>query len=188
MTPNLFLRAWHRLGVYLGAGALLVAGLFSLGGCTHGVQPLQESTIVYIVRHAEKAASDGKDPSLSAAGHDRAKALARMLKHIEIDALLSSDYRRTRQTLAPVAQQTGLQIQIYDASDSAGLVGMILTAYRGRTVVIAGHSNTVPEIVRLFVGERASDKHLGHEEYDRLYAVVLGAGAQPQVLALAYPF
>ena len=49
-----------------------------------------------IVRHAEKAASDGKDPDLSPAGRARAEALVRILKDSGITAIFTSEFKRTQ--------------------------------------------------------------------------------------------
>ena len=51
--------------------------------------------VVVVVRHAEKAASDGKDPDLSPAGRARAEALARILKDSGIATIFTTEFKRT---------------------------------------------------------------------------------------------
>ena len=57
--------------------------------------------IVVIVRHAEKAANDPKDPDLSEAGRERAQTLARILKDGHITAIFTTEFKRTQETAAP---------------------------------------------------------------------------------------
>src|SRR5690606_13518954 len=61
-----------------------------------------------IVRHAEKAGGAGSDPALSDAGRERAAALARRLSGTSVAAVYTTDFRRTRDTVAPTAAAQGL--------------------------------------------------------------------------------
>ena len=68
-------------------------------------------TAVIIVRHAERA-DDSSDSELSPAGRDRAEQLARMLRDIHPSALYATEYKRTQQTLRPLADEVRLPIEI----------------------------------------------------------------------------
>lgn len=114
-----------------------------------------ETTTIYVVRHAERASEEDRDPPLSEAGRARAEALGDALSHSGVDAVYVTQYRRTRETAEPVARRLGLPIQV----DSAGggwtagaLAERVLTRHQGGTVLIVGHSNTVPAIVHAFGG------------------------------------
>lgn len=131
---------------------------------------LQEPLVVFLVRHAEKA-NNTSDPPLTAAGHDRAGALARALRSARLDHVHSSDYIRTRDTAAPTAADQELDVELYDPSDLAGLADALLEA-GGRHLVV-GHSNTTPSVVALLGGDPESAIDEG-DEYDRLYVVTVG--------------
>ncbi len=145
-------------------------------------QPVFAGT-VFLVRHAEKAKTPKDDPTLSWEGERRAKTLAAMLKSVSIDALFSSDYTRTKSTLKPLAKATGLDVTIYDAGDSQALARLVLEKHFEDTVVIAGHSNTVPELVKAFGGEA---EPLEETEYDNLFVVTLHPNGLVSTLRLHF--
>ncbi|ATQ79011.1 hypothetical protein CR152_20265 [Massilia violaceinigra] len=127
-----------------------------------------DPTIIYLVRHGEKAAVE-KDPDLTAQGKARARNIAAILKSTGIAHVYSSTAQRTRQTAQPLATDLGLQVQVYDPAQSANLVAQVKAA--GGTALVVGHSNTVPELVRLFGGKPGSD--IGDDEFDRLYQLIV---------------
>ena len=137
-------------------------------------QTVADDTVIYLVRHAEKAA-DGTDPVLSPAGRERAGLLADRLAKAGIGAIHSTDYRRTRDTAAPLARRLGLPVLLYDPERPEDLVETIRRA-GGRHLVV-GHSNTVPELVALLGGDGGPPIDEAGE-YDRLYVVTLGDGGR----------
>jgi phosphohistidine phosphatase SixA len=141
----------------------------------------QTETLIFLVRHAERA-DDGpegnrmaldpqmaEDPPLSAAGRDRADLLATMLSDAGITHIHSTDYRRTRETAAPTAGGTGIEIAVYDASDLEGFANK-LRSTPGRHLVV-GHSNTTPGLVRALGGDAGPP--IEPLEYDRLYLLMV---------------
>ena len=154
---------------------LALAGLFL-------AQPVLAGT-VFLVRHAEKAKKPADNPGLTWEGKTRAKALAEILESVTLDALFSSDYTRTKSTLAPLAEAKGLEITIYDAGDSEALVRRILEQHYEDTVVIAGHSNTVPALVQALGGEA---QPLSDQDYDNLFVVTLHPNGSVSTLNLHY--
>lgn len=130
-----------------------------------------DTVVVYVVRHAEKL-DDSRDPPLSEAGRARAEELARMLADAGITHVWSTDYDRTRSTVAPAARARGLEVRLYDPTD--GDVARQLAATPGRHLV-SGHSNTVPALVRALGGNPGN--LIADSEYDRFYVVVLGGPA-----------
>jgi broad specificity phosphatase PhoE len=147
------------------------------------------TTTVIVVRHAEKELGTIDDPPLSAAGEQRAAQLARMfgesatLPHV--DAIFASDTRRGERTAAPLAQRLGLAPQTYAARDVPALVDRIRAGYRGRCVLVIGHSNTVPDIVhRLAPAQNVPA--MADDEYDTLYIVTLPTLGPPSVLRVKY--
>jgi len=126
------------------AAALL---LVSAGGAVAGEEGCFPE-VVWLVRHAEKAIEEGsKDPTLTAQGQGRAEALAVLLAPKNPSAIYSTDYQRTRDTVAPLAQETEVEVTIMDARDTDGLVETLLGDHCAERVVVVGHSNTVPALI-----------------------------------------
>ncbi|QYF96144.1 histidine phosphatase family protein [Massilia sp. PAMC28688] len=122
--------------------------------------------VVYVTRHAEKTGAD-KDPALTAQGAARARMLAALLHRADIRYVFSSDTRRTRQTAQPLAERVKLNVEVYDAARPAPAIERI-KALGGPTLLV-GHSNTVPDLVRMLGGAPVAP--IGDDEYDRLYQV-----------------
>ena len=90
-----------------------VARTIALAACTVMIWPHAASsqndgkvTTVILVRHAEKQ-SEGDDPSLTAAGKERALALVHVLGEMDVAAVYSTPYARTRETAQPLATGIG---------------------------------------------------------------------------------
>lgn len=138
---------------------------------------------VFVVRHAEKEKpspgsdpAEARDPALTAEGRARAAALPIALGGAKLDAIFSSQYRRTQQTVAPVAEARGLEVQTVDARDLNGLVDRIRALQDGSVALVSGHSNTVPAIIdALGVAEPVE---LGHDDHGDLFVVTTGPGAR----------
>lgn len=142
-----------------------------------------DATVVYLVRHAEKV-DDSDDPALTASGHERAALLAEMLQDAGLTHVHSTDLERTRDTAAPIASRSGLDVHFYDPGDLAGFAEM-LRSMPGRHLV-SGHSDTTPTLVRLLGG---STSDIPDHEYDRLYVVTLHpeGGASTVLLRFGAP-
>ncbi|MHA1544443.1 MAG: SixA phosphatase family protein [Alphaproteobacteria bacterium] len=132
---------------------------------------LAGETVYYLFRHAEKTA-DSPDPGLTAAGQARAENLAAMLKDAGVTRIFSSDYKRTRDTVAPLAEATGVEVEIYDPRDLPGFAERLKEM--GGVIIISGHSNTTPELTALLSGYETEP--MEESEYDRLYMVTFYEG------------
>lgn len=166
----------HRL-------AALVLAMFSLA-----VAAPQPTTIL-LVRHAEKASAEGgmtADPPLTAAGAERAKELARVLAGTKLAAVYTTPYKRTRDTAIPVAAAHGLApIEIAAGNSYArDLVSRITFDHSGETVLVVGHSNTTPEVLRQL--GIAEPPNIADSQYDDLFIVTLAPNVAPRLLALRY--
>jgi broad specificity phosphatase PhoE len=123
-----------------------------------------------VVRHAEKATDDPENPSLSAAGLARADALAQRLHDVPLVAVYATEFRRTRQTAHPAATAHGLPVEAYYARGPAGEVAaQWKQRHRAGTVLVVGHSNTVPDLVAALCGCAAAP--MDETEYDRVSIV-----------------
>lgn len=167
---------------------LLLAPLLLLGACS---SPTPETSLedptsepawtVILVRHAEKTA-DAEDPGLSAAGEARAMTLQRMLRSADLDAVHSTDYRRTKDTVANLAAREDLQLRLYDPRALDDLA-LNLRLEGGRHLVV-GHSNTTPNLVAALGGDPGSA--ILETEYDRMYVVTGGEGIDVRTLLLHF--
>ncbi len=134
-------------------------------------QVLAQSEI-YLFRHAEKQKDGTKDPALTKQGHQRAQWLGDWFKNKKVTAIYSSDYQRTRQTVAVIANNTGLKIQLYNPGKLKELIKVL--KQKDGFYVVAGHSNTIPDTVKLLGGKPG--KEIDHEEYNRLYQLIIKDG------------
>jgi broad specificity phosphatase PhoE len=137
-----------------------------------------QSTI-FIVRHGEKADSS-KDSDLSEAGRARAEALAKMLKDKNITAIYTTEFKRTQQTAAPLAQALGITVTTLPAKDNGALIAK-LRASTGNALVV-GHGDTIPNLIKeLGISEPIS---IGDNDYDNLFEIVLEE--KPKLIRLHY--
>ena len=138
--------------------------------------------VVFIVRHAEKASTGGKDPDLSVEGQKRADALANMLKDSQITSVFVTEFKRTQETAAPTARAAHVNPTVIPANDMASLVQK-LRALKGNALVV-GHGNTIPDLLKA-IGI-ATPVTIPEDDYTEVFAVL--PGDAPQLLRLHYPF
>lgn len=131
----------------LGAVSLLAAACAS-------VSPVASGPDIYVMRHLQKAAQ-GPDPALSEEGQANAVRLADWFGEDPPSAIYVSSTRRAQMTAAPLAAKLGVVPKTYNPSDTAALVQSV-KAEPG-TVLIVGHSNTVPDIIEQLGGARPAD-------------------------------
>lgn len=115
----------------------------------------REITTYYFVRHAEKDRSNAseKDAHLTDAGHIRAQDWSVILQHIRFDAVYATNFNRTRETGQPTATRNGIKIDTYTTT-STSYNAAFKTATKGKTVLIVGHSNTIPDFVNAVIGTK----------------------------------
>lgn len=149
-----------------------------------------EGTVVVVVRHAEKATDDPRDPALSAAGLARAQALAERLAASPPTVVYSTQFLRTRDTAAPTASAAGVEVSVrpVDAANAtryaADLARDLHALPPGSTALVVGHSNTVPGIVAAISGQPVPD--MPETEYDRYTLVVLDGKGGGRVFSSRY--
>lgn len=123
-------------------------------------------TTFWIVRHAEQVSGEG-DVALSARGRERAQELLEVLSTVPISAVYTTELRRARETAQPVARAASLKPLVYSGDLPA--TAELLKRHNGQDVLIVGHSNTVPQMVKAL--SQTSVPAIAHTEYDRLYQV-----------------
>ncbi|MEQ9297430.1 MAG: phosphoglycerate mutase family protein [Cyclobacteriaceae bacterium] len=131
-------------------------------------QPQIEPTTLIIVRHAEKL-SVGDNPALTPVGQARAERLSQMLERQSVSAVYSTPYNRTRLTGVPTASGNSLEVLEYDPSDPESFLAEVLGKHSGQTVLITGHSNTVPAMVNLLTG--SSLENFEDSDYGNLFVI-----------------
>ncbi|WP_108944433.1 histidine phosphatase family protein [Shewanella halifaxensis] len=129
---------------------------------------------VLLVRHAEKSQINSQDPQLSAAGMQRAQALAEQLASVALSQLIASDYQRTQLTLAPLAKEKALTLTV--ASTKSGISAHIkhivaLVKQEQGNSLIAGHSNTLPLIISALGGPNIGT--ISESSYGGIYQLQL---------------
>ena len=99
-------------------GAVIVFGWFATFS-----RPV---TTVILVRHAEKKIEpNNPDPDLTPAGEVRAQEIARMFRDAGINAIYATQFKRTQQTVKPLATLTGISPTILDAGQTQELAKQI---------------------------------------------------------------
>lgn len=121
-----------------------------------------------LVRHAEKM-DNSKNPELSDLGKNRALKLNELLLDIKVDRLFATPYLRTQNTLKPIANQCNLEIESYNPNDT-DFESSLLKENINKTVVVCGHSNTIPMMANKLIGEEKF-KQLKENEYGIIWII-----------------
>lgn len=140
--------------------------------------------LVIVVRHAERAdggsmaATKQTDPLLSAEGEARAARLAAMLAESGIKAIFATEYKRTQDTAKPIAERLGVKVQTHKGQDTAGLVSMLKSTHAKDVVLVVGHSNTVPDVIKALGGPAFT---IPDDEYGTIYFLVPATGTLSKI-------
>lgn len=154
-----------------------------------------KATTVFLVRHAEKADVPGSDPPLSERGVARAEALARLLQSAGVKAVYTSQYQRTRLTAEPLAKRLGVAATAVPLSvktsnprevsdESIRELTKRVEAHAGEAVLIVGHSNSVPDVIRALGG--VAVPKIDESRFDDLFVVTVYGGGRAKVVHLKY--
>lgn len=170
--------------------ARIALATFALA-CSVVVAPVAaeaQATIVVIVRHAEKAGPSG-DVALSDEGTVRASGLVAIAREAGVSGIITTQFQRTRQTAAPTALALGITGDVVAASAAVGahakaIADLVRDRFGGKSVLVVGHSNTVPAIVGALGGPVLQD--ICDAEYDGIYVMVLSPDAAPRLVRSRY--
>jgi 2,3-bisphosphoglycerate-dependent phosphoglycerate mutase len=146
----------------------------------------QPGLTLILVRHAEKkiVPPENKDPDLSTEGVARAEELARMFGNSGITGIYATQYKRTQQTVKPLADKLKLSVTTVEARATADLVKQIRALPAGQVVFIASHNNTVPELIAELGGPRFPI--IPETEYDNLYVLTVNGDGSARLLKMKY--
>lgn len=159
---------------------VMLGQLLFITSLASGAQPINsgvidaistsQTKIVVLVRHAEKIEDGSRNPILTEAGQQRALALSEALKPLELSQLIASNYQRTQLTLDPIASQRKLPVIIADTQFGmeahVASVVTLVNQTSGNSLT-AGHSNTVPLIIKALGGP--SLPTIDEAQYGTLY-------------------
>lgn len=146
------------------------------------------TTVVYLVRHAEKAAEPGSDPRLSEAGKARAQALATALADSGIQLILVTPYRRTRDTAEPLSDKRLISLMSVNTEGGTPVhvaaVAGVVRENLGKRILIVGHSNTIAGIIGALGGPKLPD--LCDAQYSMLFTLVMPPTGTPVLQTSSY--
>lgn len=147
--------------------------------------PNRAVTTVILVRHAEKKDEPtNKDPDLSAAGLTRAQEIARMFGDSGITAIYATQYKRTQQTVKPLADKLGIAVTQVEAQKPGEVISQIQAQHTGGLVFVAGHNNTVVQIIHGLGGPKLPI--IPETDYDNLFVLTIAADGKVDLLKLKY--
>ena len=131
---------------------VLAIALFTSSLISQNVESDSISTY-YLIRHAEKDRSDttNKDPDLTEKGVLRALRWSQLFEQFQIDAIYSTNYKRTQNTALPTVKKNNLIIKTYHPFKID--MQQFLKETKGKNVLVVGHSNTSPDFVNKLIGE-----------------------------------
>ena len=115
---------------------------------------------------------------------------------MKVTGLVHTEYKRTRDTLAPLAKAHGIESEVMGAAEMPKLIKRLRAAKAGEVIAIAGHSNTIPALAYAFgvtlpsldpvpKGSKAAHGYLPHGAYDRVH-VLTPAPAGAHLVELRY--
>lgn len=158
----------RRLWIAIAAMLAVLAGGIALAASA--------APAIYVIRHFDTPAAE-RDPDLTDTGKARAAKLLAWFEGKALTAIYVSDFRRTRQTVAPLAARRGIAVTVYDPSNTPALVAR-LEAEPG-PVLVVGHSNTVPDVVEQLGGERPAP--LVHEDFGDIWTIAAGSSVRERL-------
>lgn len=143
----------------------------------------QQVSTYILVRHAEK--DYGDNPELTAAGEARAEKLKEMLTNVDLDAVYSTNTKRTMSTARPTATYHDLKIQEYQALELNSIAIRLKTRHRGETVLVVGHSNTTPALASI-LDKRNDYPRFSELDYTNIYVVTIPPKGAARVLKMRF--
>ena len=141
-------------------------------------------TTLFLVRHAEKVEDGTKNSPLAEKGIRRAALIRELFVNTGFDALYATPFDRTTGTLKSLADTLGMAVETYDPNlDLVVLMDQLLDKHAGHRIFIAGHSNTIPGMLNVLVGENIYED-FAHDQYNDLFIVSLSEKGKANITRL----
>jgi broad specificity phosphatase PhoE len=128
--------------------------------------------------------ADTNDPPLTVEGVRRAERLRKLIGKYRPGAVYSSDFKRTRATVEPIAKKRHVEIQTYDPKNNADLIERIMKS-KTKRFVVAGHSNTIPGLANQ-ITKKELFKNLDDAEYGTIWVIRIKDGRIVKTEILQY--
>ena len=150
---------------------------------------------VFLVRHAEKEDEPRQDPPLKKEGVARSQELARLLANAGIKSIYTSQFTRTKSTAEPTAAKLGLTVasislrsnpanpRLIAEESTAEVVNKIMER-PGENVLIVGHSNSVPDVIKMLGGDVVPT--IDERKFNDLFIVTVYAKGKAKVTHMKY--
>lgn len=129
----------------------------------------EKTTTIYLIRHCEKEAGSA-DPELSEKGKLRAGNWKNYFDEIPIESFYTTATKRTATTCSIIADSKKKEIQFYNHNDFS--LNEIIKIHQGKTILIVGHSNTIPIVVNTYLGEEIYPI-ISENEYGCLFIITI---------------
>ena len=149
-----------------------------------------EFTRIILFRHAPKASvkdgADRKDPPLNKRGLIIAEAFSDLADIYGISAIYSTNLKRTKDTVKPLAAKASLVINTsISPFDYTSQLEDIITNHPRKTVVIVGHSNTVPGFINYLLPEE-NMLDLAEDAYSDLFIIKYYSQSKVELIKLTH--
>lgn len=163
------------------------SGLVMIGLSCCVLSATAQRTVV-LVRHAELQGQVMAQPAqtpLSDAGQLRARRLAELLQPSGVTAVYATEFVRTRDTAAPLAEQQGLPVTVVAKAESAALIERIRKDHPDGTVLVVAHSDTLPTLVAAF-GRSAEEGRVGATDYGQVFVLTPQSSGPAALVRMKY--
>lgn len=127
-------------------------------------------TTFYFIRHAEKESDGTRDPELSELGKQRAINYIKYFKKIKIDSIFSTNFKRTLNTVKPLASTLGLEPILYSPYKMNHKA--FVENHKDQTILIVGHSNTTPDFANKII-EKMTYSQMTEDNFSDIYKVTI---------------
>ena len=128
-----------------------------------------KTTTIYFIRHAEKADSS-PNPELSEDGIKRSVRWTKLFEKTPIDVFYTTLTKRTQMTASTIATSKQKDMIFYDHAKFS--IQEIIAKHSGKTILVVGHSNTIPQQINAFLGKEVYPQ-INENEFGNLYTITI---------------
>ncbi len=185
-TTSVLIKGFRQLTAALGFSGFLTCLIASVSLAQPAVPiigqvPSDNAKTTWIVlRHAER---NGKLDELSAQGQRRSEQVKQLGELLNVSAIYTTNFQRTRNTVSPLAAE--LKIEPIEYSDiTESWLSSIQEKHRGQTVLIVGHSNTAGIIAGKLA--KTEGRMLKEDEYNAIFLVTTTPDSPPHYIELRF--